>query len=109
MIDMAPFYQLNAQEELKQPIDKSLMASMQSKNAEEIKKLDEKLADAEENLGETEISDALIGKAEYLTKIGDKVFELDTRNILQTCIQPTPTTLLPMSSQYYLSPAIPSL
>lgn len=46
---------------------------MREANEEELKKLDERLEDAEKNLGETDISDALIAKAQYLTKIGDKV------------------------------------
>ncbi|CAH3151120.1 unnamed protein product, partial [Porites lobata] len=36
------------------------------------KKLHETLKDAEENLGETEMTDALYAKAEYLCQIGDK-------------------------------------
>ena len=46
---------------------------MQANNEEKFKKLDETLKDAEENLGETEIRDALYAKAEYLCQIGDKV------------------------------------
>jgi 26S proteasome regulatory subunit N7 len=69
---MAPFYQLMT-EELKIPFDKSLHAKYQENNNEELKKLDEKLEDAEKNLGETEISDALLAKAEFFSKIGDKV------------------------------------
>ncbi len=33
---------------------------------------DEKIADAEKNQGESELRDALLAKAEYLTKIGMK-------------------------------------
>lgn len=69
---MAPFYQLMT-EELKIPFDKPLHAKYQENNNEELKKLDEKLEDAEKNLGETEISDALLAKAEFFAKIGDKV------------------------------------
>lgn len=59
--------------ELKWPVDKALLAKMQSKNQEKLEKLDETLKDTEENLGETEVRDALYDKAEYLCKIGDKV------------------------------------
>jgi 26S proteasome regulatory subunit N7 len=69
---MAPLYQL-VTEELKIPLDKSLLAKYQENNNEELKKLDEKLEDAEKNLGETEISDALLAKSEFFSKIGDKV------------------------------------
>jgi 26S proteasome regulatory subunit N7 len=69
---MAPFYQL-VTEELKIPLDKTLITKYQENNNEELKKLDERLEDAEKNLGETEISDALLAKAEFFSKIGDKV------------------------------------
>lgn len=70
--DMAPFYE-ELCTDLKWPVDNSLLAKMQSNNEETFKKLDETLKDAEENLGETEIRDALYAKAEHLCKIGDKV------------------------------------
>jgi len=46
---------------------------MEKDNAEELKKLDDKLADAEKIEGESEISDALKARANHLTRIGDKV------------------------------------
>ncbi|TPX41656.1 hypothetical protein SeMB42_g05478 [Synchytrium endobioticum] len=49
-----------------------LVKTMQEANEAELSKLDDRLADASKNLGETEISDALIAKADFLTKIGDK-------------------------------------
>ncbi|KAJ3393842.1 26S proteasome non-ATPase regulatory subunit 6 [Lobulomyces angularis] len=51
---------------------KEQIKSLQEKNDEALAKLEERLVDAETNLGETDISDALIAKAEYLAKIGDK-------------------------------------
>ena len=45
---------------------------MSAENEKELKSLDEKIADAEANLGESEHREALLAKAEYLTKIGDK-------------------------------------
>ncbi|KAL7747959.1 proteasome regulatory particle subunit [Sorochytrium milnesiophthora] len=69
--NMAPMYQ-HVCEELKQPVDQKLLSSMQAQNKSELERLDAKLADAEKNAGETEISDALIAKAEYLAKIGAK-------------------------------------
>ena len=71
-LDMAPLYE-ELCTELKWDVDNSLLATMHSNNEEMVKKLDETLKDAEENLGETEIRDALYAKAEYLCKIGDKV------------------------------------
>ncbi|KND05068.1 proteasome regulatory particle lid subunit RPN7 [Spizellomyces punctatus DAOM BR117] len=69
--NMAPYYKLFC-EEFGFPIDNGLLSQMQTANEEELKRLDEKLEDAEKNLGETDISDALIAKAQYLAKIGDK-------------------------------------
>ncbi|KAL1925364.1 uncharacterized protein VTP21DRAFT_247 [Calcarisporiella thermophila] len=68
---MAPFYQLIC-EDLKIQPDQAFLNQMRETNQEELKKLDERLADAEQNLGEMEINDALLAKAEYLAKIGEK-------------------------------------
>ncbi|MBZ3872567.1 26S proteasome non-ATPase regulatory subunit 6 [Sciurus carolinensis] len=46
---------------------------MKKANEEELKPLDEELEDAEKNLGESEIRDAMMAKPEYLCRIGDKV------------------------------------
>ena len=54
-------------------VDPLLLPKLQRKNTEELKRLEEKLEDAQKNLGETEISDALRAKALYLARIGDKV------------------------------------
>lgn len=45
---------------------------MKEKVEEELKSLDEKIKDAEENLGETDVRDACLAKAHYLEKIGDR-------------------------------------
>ena len=49
------------------------MADLEKKNEEELKKLEDRIEDATQNLGETDISDALIAKALYLSQVGDKV------------------------------------
>jgi hypothetical protein len=46
---------------------------MEKTNTEALEKLDERLKEAEKTEGESEISDALKAKANYLTRIGDKV------------------------------------
>lgn len=51
----------------------TLYKQLKSKNDEELKKLQDKIEDAQTNLGETELSDALRAKASYLAKIGEKV------------------------------------
>lgn len=53
--------------------DQHLLETMAKANEEDLAKLEEKLVDAQENLGESEISDALLAKAEYISRIGDKV------------------------------------
>lgn len=50
-----------------------LVESLEEKNRKELEELDTKLKDAEENLGESEISDLLRKKAMYYCRIGDKV------------------------------------
>lgn len=55
------------------PSSSDLLARLQSKNDEELKKIDQKIKDAEESLGETDVAEPLREKAGYLCKIGDKV------------------------------------
>jgi 26S proteasome regulatory subunit N7 len=69
--EMAPFYELICKE-FNFPIDNNLLNQLKKTNEEKLKQIEEKLEDAQQNLGETEISDALISKAEYLAKIGYK-------------------------------------
>jgi 26S proteasome regulatory subunit N7 len=45
---------------------------MQKANEEELAKLEEKLSDAKENLGDVEVRDALLAKADFWNRIGDK-------------------------------------
>lgn len=69
--NMAPFYK-HVCEELKWDIDAKRLQSMEAENKKSIDDLDEKIKDAEENLGEIEIRDAHLNKAEYYVRIGDK-------------------------------------
>ncbi|KAI9103290.1 26S proteasome subunit RPN7-domain-containing protein [Phlyctochytrium arcticum] len=69
--NMAPYYQIIC-DEFSIPVDQTLLTQMRTANAEELKRLDDKLEDAEKNLGETEISDALIAKAQFYARIGSK-------------------------------------
>lgn len=43
---------------------------MQSANQAKLQELEEKIKDAEENLGDTEVKEALTAKADYLCRIG---------------------------------------
>ena len=55
------------------PLDQTLLDSLVKTNEEELKRLDERLEAAEKTEGETEIADTLKARANYLTRIGDKV------------------------------------
>merc|ERR1719498_781793 len=68
---MAPYYSSCAAE-FDWDVDESLLASMTAANDAKIKELKEKLADAEENLGEAEVFDAAIALCDYLSEIGDE-------------------------------------
>lgn len=69
--NMAPFYE-EVCRELGWKVDEQLLTTMKAANEAKLKQLDEALEDAEKNLGETEIRDAMLSKAEYLSRIGDK-------------------------------------
>lgn len=74
---MAPWYELVCQDAGWKK-DLNLLKSMKAKNAEAIKKLDEAIEDAEKNLGEMEVREAYLRKAEYYSKIGDKENAMQT-------------------------------
>lgn len=69
---MAPYYEALCKS-LDWQVDVDLLSKMKKANEDELKRLDEELEDAEKNLGESEIRDAMMTKAEYLCRIGDKV------------------------------------
>ncbi|KAG7396851.1 26S proteasome non-ATPase regulatory subunit 6 [Phytophthora boehmeriae] len=69
--DMAPFYRQLCQE-FQWPVDAALDAKMSDRNAHELSQLDERLADAEQNLGDIEVLEALLAKARMYSRIGDK-------------------------------------
>ncbi|KAJ8301695.1 hypothetical protein KUTeg_020682 [Tegillarca granosa] len=70
--NMAPFYE-ELCKELNWNCDESLLKQMKDVNSSELKKLDDSIKDAEDNLGETEVREFMLKKAEYLCKIGDKL------------------------------------
>lgn len=55
------------------PPSSDLISRLEEKNKIELDKLQAKLADAESELGESEVSEVLRLKAYYLARIGDKV------------------------------------
>ncbi|XP_068305585.1 26S proteasome non-ATPase regulatory subunit 6 homolog [Pyrus communis] len=81
--DMAPLYEtLVAESVLK--LDQGVMDSMRAKNQEELKKLDEKIADAEENLGESEVREAHLAKSLFFIRIGDKEKALEQLKVTES-------------------------
>ncbi|KAL5015398.1 hypothetical protein ScPMuIL_009668 [Solemya velum] len=80
--NMAPFYE-EVCRDLQWKLDETLMKQMKAVNVEELKKLDEAVEDAEKNLGESEIREFMLKKAEYLSKIGDKEAALSQFRITQ--------------------------
>lgn len=69
--NMAPLYEILAKD-LKWTVDAALLNRMKEENQKTLKTMDEAIEDARENLGESELREALLKKAEYLATIGDK-------------------------------------
>lgn len=63
---------IHACKELNENTNSELLQKMKEKTEEKIKELDSKIHDASENLGETDVRDACLAKAEYLVEIGDR-------------------------------------
>lgn len=72
---MAPYYKLVTSAGAL-PRDDKLIAELEKANEEELKSLDERLAEAEKMEGETDVVDLLRSKAAYLTKIGERVCDI---------------------------------
>ncbi|ELU15978.1 hypothetical protein CAPTEDRAFT_152596 [Capitella teleta] len=69
--NMAPFYE-EVCRDLGWKLDQSLLTKMKEANEVKIKELDSAIEDAENNLGETEVRDTMLRKAEYYSMIGAK-------------------------------------
>lgn len=69
--DMAPFYEYTCRA-LDWVPDKSFLNEMRERNEQYARECDEAIADAQCNSGATEIKEAMLKKAYYLIKIGDK-------------------------------------
>ncbi|XP_022916893.1 26S proteasome non-ATPase regulatory subunit 6 [Onthophagus taurus] len=75
--DMAPWYELVCKD-AGWKLDQAFLKQMQTRNEEQIVKLNETIEDAEKNLSEMEVRDAYLRKAEYYCKIGDKENAIST-------------------------------
>ena len=69
---MAPFY-ITLCEQLNLDLDGDLVKTMQAANEERLKELQEVLRDAEENLGDNEVREACLARAQFYSEIGSKV------------------------------------
>lgn len=73
--DMAPYLQYLIDTEFKHfnaITHADLLKKMTSANEQKLKELDDKITDAEENFGESEVREALLTKSQYFASIGDK-------------------------------------
>ncbi|KXN93204.1 26S proteasome non-ATPase regulatory subunit 6, partial [Leucoagaricus sp. SymC.cos] len=71
-VEMAPYHKSKTSTFSVLSLDKALLELLKKANEDELEILDEQLAEAERQEGESEISDALKARANYLTRIGDK-------------------------------------
>ena len=69
---MAPFYE-ECCRDLGWQLDSGLLERMKKENESELKTMNEAIDEAEKSMGETEIREANLKKAEYLSRVGDKV------------------------------------
>jgi len=79
---MAPYYQaITSSPKSPLPLDSKLLSTLQEKNNATLKTLDEALASAEATEGESEISDALKARANFLTRIGERDKAIDAQKL----------------------------
>ncbi|GAB4822362.1 hypothetical protein N2152v2_009408 [Parachlorella kessleri] len=69
--DMAPAYEAVCTEQGWE-VDQAQLDRMAEANAKRLQELEDKVEDAEENLGEIDVREALVAKAEYLASIMDR-------------------------------------
>eukprot|EP00249_Psilotum_nudum_P006911 c20153_g1_i1 orf=136-1296(+) len=80
--DMVMLYESCCQE-FGWELDQEFIDSMKNKIPDEVKKLDDRIVDAEENLGESEVREAMLAKALFYIRIGDKEKALDQLKVTE--------------------------
>ncbi|KAL3309387.1 26S proteasome non-ATPase regulatory subunit 6 [Cichlidogyrus casuarinus] len=86
--EMSAFYEYFGKR-YSHPIDQKLLKQMQTENKKQIQELDQKIKEAEENQGDTEVRQFMIEKAHYYSKIGDKDAAIkDFKQILEKTLMP---------------------
>jgi len=68
---VTPFYSILC-EELRWPVNSDLLEKMKNANDTKLKELEASIKDATDNLGESEVRDAHLAKADFFARIGDK-------------------------------------
>jgi 26S proteasome regulatory subunit N7 len=68
---MLPFYQALC-EQFKWKVDTALVETMKAEIEKKVKELNDTIADAEENLGESEVREGFLARADFYCRIGDK-------------------------------------
>lgn len=58
------------------PENGALVQKMEDQNKEELKKIEEKIEDAKKNLGDTEVREGFLARADFLARIGEKELAL---------------------------------
>lgn len=69
--NMLPFYQALC-EQFKWKVDTALVETMKTEIEKKVKELNDTIADAEENLGESEVREGFLARADFYCRIGDK-------------------------------------
>ena len=65
-------------------VDQAALDSMRSENTKKIAELDEKIVEVEKNMGDEEVRDAMLAKADYLANIGDKELAWEAYEAVET-------------------------
>ncbi|KAK4370077.1 hypothetical protein RND71_009552 [Anisodus tanguticus] len=81
--DMVPLYETLVSNGVLS-LDQKVLDSMRTKNSDELKKINDKIADAEENLGESEVREAHLAKALFYIRIGDKEKALEQLKVTES-------------------------
>lgn len=69
---MLPYYEKYLCPDALGPADEALKAQLKKANEEELEKIEAKITDAKENFGDIEVRDAMLAKADFYNRIGDK-------------------------------------
>ncbi|KAF8399843.1 hypothetical protein HHK36_015715 [Tetracentron sinense] len=81
--DMAPLYETLVADSVLE-MDQAVLDSMRAKINQELKNLDDKIADAEENLGESEVREAHLSKSLFYIRISDKDKALEQLKVTES-------------------------